>query len=314
MMEYSGEIAAVATAMCWTWTSQFFTLAGQRIGSRSVNKLRILFALILLMLIHFAIEGTLFPMDITWYQFNNLALSGIIGFVIGDALLFEAFVLIGARLSMLIMSLVPIVGAIIAFFVFNEHLTYLKIAGIVITLGGILWVVLARDLNNNNKKTRKYMLGVAFGVGGALCQAVGLIFAKEGMGSEVTPLAGTLIRALIGVAGLWFYVLIRGRALTEFRKMRDIKATKYLALGIIFGPVLGVTLSLYAVKHAQVAVATTLMQLAPVFLIPVLYFIYKEKITLSAIFGTIVAVGGAAILILSNEIQAFFGGIFQGGI
>ncbi|MCD4656195.1 MAG: DMT family transporter [Planctomycetes bacterium] len=310
MMEYSGEIAAVCTAFCWTWTSQFFALAGQRIGSPSVNKLRILFALIILMVIHFIMEGTFFPTDITWYQFNNLALSGFIGFVIGDAILFEAFVLIGARLSMLLMSLVPIIGAIIAFFVFDEHLTYLKIVGVIITLGGILWVVLGRDSNNNNKKSRKYLLGIAFGIGGAICQAVGLIFAKEGMGTDVLPLAGTLIRAIIGVAGLWFYVLVRGRALNEFRKMRDLKATGYLSMGIIFGPVLGVTLSLYAVKHAHVAVATTLMQLAPVFLIPVLYFIYKEKITLSAIIGTIVAVGGAAILILSDTIQVFVEGLF----
>jgi len=308
-MEYTGEIAAVATAMCWAFTSQFFSLSGRRISSPTVNKMRILFALFILSGIHFVLYGNFFPTEITWYQFSNLALSGFIGFVIGDAVLFEAFVLIGARISMLIMSLVPIIGAVIAFFVFDERLTYLKVFGIAVTLVGILWVLLARDTNGVNSNRKKYILGILLALGGAICQAVGMIFAKEGMFADgaanldVAPISGTLIRAIIGVAGLWFYVLIRGRVFSEFRKLKDLKASFYLALGTFFGPVLGVTLSLAAVKYAHVAVAATLMVLAPVFLIPIVYFIYKEKISWSAIFGTIVAVGGAAILILSDEIQ-----------
>ena len=108
-----GEIAAVLTALCWSFNSILFSDAGKRIGSRSVNHLRLWGALVILILIHFFSFNRVIP-QVSAMGTGYLALSGIIGFFIGDAMLFEAYVLIGARMGMLMMTSVPIFSTLLA--------------------------------------------------------------------------------------------------------------------------------------------------------------------------------------------------------
>jgi drug/metabolite transporter (DMT)-like permease len=72
-----------------------------------------------------------------------------------------------------------------------------------------------------------------------------------------------------------------------------------LALGALVGPLLGVSASLLAVQHAEVGVASTLMALPPVIILPISYFGFKEKIGWQAILGTILAIAGVAVLFLA---------------
>ncbi len=51
---------------------------------------------------------------------------GVIGLVVGDALLFQAFVWVGPRLGMLMMSLAPIIAALVARFFLGESLLPLQ--------------------------------------------------------------------------------------------------------------------------------------------------------------------------------------------
>jgi len=66
--------------------------------------------------------------------------------------------------------------------------------------------------------------------------------------------------------------------------------------GALFGPFIGVWLSLVAVQYAYVGIASTLMALPPIFLIPLSWWIFREKISLVAIVGTIIAVIGVALI------------------
>jgi len=79
-------------------------------------------------------------------------------------------------------------------------------------------------------------------------------------------------------------------------KLRDINATSALFGGAFLGPFIGVWLSLVAVKYAHVGIASTLMALPPVFLIPLSRLIFKEKITLRAVIGTGVALMGVTLI------------------
>ena len=45
-----GELAALATAVCWSFTAIFFSYSGRRVGSDVVNRSRLLFALLLLLI------------------------------------------------------------------------------------------------------------------------------------------------------------------------------------------------------------------------------------------------------------------------
>ncbi|MCC6513262.1 MAG: EamA family transporter, partial [Geothrix sp.] len=78
--------------------------------------------------------------------------------------------------------------------------------------------------------------------------------------------------------------------------LRDGRATAFIGLGAVTGPVLGVVLSLIAIAKAPMGVAATLMSLSPVLLLPVSHFVFKEKVGGHAILGTLLALAGAAAL------------------
>jgi drug/metabolite transporter (DMT)-like permease len=126
-----------------------------------------------------------------------------------------------------------------------------------------------------------------------------LVLSKQGMLGGLSPFAGNAIRMLAAVAALWGMTFIQGQANSTFKSSRENPgAVKIIALGALIGPVLGVSASLLAVQHAEIGVASTLMALPPVFLLPISYFFFKERFGWQAIAGTLVAMLGVALLFL----------------
>ena len=139
-----GELAALGTALCWTVTALSFESAGKRIGSLTVNIVRLIMAAALFAVYGWIVRGYAIPVDASGYAWTWLGLSGLVGFVIGDLFLFQAFVDIGARIAMLIYASVPPLTALMARFILDERLTALGILGMVLTVVGIAIVVLRR--------------------------------------------------------------------------------------------------------------------------------------------------------------------------
>lgn len=107
-----GEIAALATSFCCSFTSIQFALAGQRIGSVVVNRIRLILATLYLSPAHLLLYREVWPLQAEAFRWGWLGLSGVVGLVLGDACLFQAFVLISPRRSMLMMTLVPVISRI----------------------------------------------------------------------------------------------------------------------------------------------------------------------------------------------------------
>ena len=297
MDAYTGEMAALGTALCWSFGSCCFTISSKRIGHNYVNQLRLTFALILLTGAHFFIYGRLTPANLTGHHWFWLGISGFVGFVIGDRMLFKSFVLIGPRLGMLLMATVPIFGTIIAWLSLNEALEIKEIIAITVTLSGVSWVILERKYNNTHAEGN-YGLGILCGIGAAFCQALGLILSKKGLGNDFPALSGNIIRVVVSVIIMWTIPFFGEKASVTIKKLADKKATLALLGGSFFGPFAGVWLSLVAVKYAYIGIASTLMALPPIILIPLSYIIFKEKITWGAVIGTVVAIGGVALIFL----------------
>jgi drug/metabolite transporter (DMT)-like permease len=292
-----GEIAALATALLWSCSSILFTFGGRYVGSTILNRTRLIFGLVYLSILHFIIFGKFLPVTSDLNAWLWLGLSGIVGLVLGDSALFQAFVLIGPHLSMLIMTLVPIVSTIFAWFFLHESLTVVKLLGIVCTLIGIIMVLLnKKDTTTLNKK--QFAVGILCGIGGAFGQAIGLILAKKGLANNLPGLSATIIRVSTASLVIWLLTLISGRAKMTIRKIADKKIIWIIALGAFCGPFFGIWMSMVAVKWAYVGVASTIMALPPVFLLPLSHFIFKDKVTNQAIIGTIIAVIGTAIIFI----------------
>ena len=302
MTDFTGEFAGLATSFCWSFTSIFFTLSGRLVGSPVVNRTRLVLALVMVSGVHWATQGTIWPIYAAPERWGWMALSGLIGFVIGDALLFQAFVMIGPRLSMLLLSLNPVMGAILAWILLNETLRSVEIVGIALAVSGVAWVVSDRQNGKSlpNAEPRTYLFGVLFGLGGALGQALGFIASKQGLVGDFPALSGNMIRLIVATAVIWLFTAFSGKVRAGIDAIRaQPKAMRFILGGAIAGPFLGVWFSLIAVQNAPVGIASTLTSLAPVILIPLSYVFFHERITSRALVGTALAIAGTAILFLS---------------
>ena len=298
-MEFIGEIAGLATSFCFAITALIFTATGRMIGSQSTNRMRLLFALVYLMLLNIILFREPLPFTAGSSRWVWLSLSGVIGLSLGDAWLFKSLVLLGPRLGSLLLSLAPIFGAVIAWIFFDETLSILQILGILLALGGIAWVVTSHQQDADSPKghTRQ---GVIFGVLSALAQAVGFVLSKQSMAGNFPPFQANAIRMLAAAIFVWVWALIDGQARTTVENIKTHPKSMWLiSIGALIGPVLGVSSSLLAVQHIKVGVASTLMALPPVIVLPVSYFVFKEKIAWQGVAGTLLAIAGVAVLFLA---------------
>jgi drug/metabolite transporter (DMT)-like permease len=228
-----------------------------------------------------------------------------VGLILGDGSLFHAFLLIGPRKSMVLMTLVPVISTVAAWMLLGEILLPIEIVAILITVGGIAWVVLEKepeqpvDEQVAEDNTRNRILGVLLGIGGATGQALGLVAAKRGLVGDFPALSATMIRMIVAAVVIWLLALIRGRVGPTWQALKDKRARLWIVGGAFIGPFIGVWLSLIAVRTAPVGIASTLMALSPIVLIPFDHWLFGETITTRSIAGTIVALGGAAIIFLT---------------
>lgn len=305
MLNHSGEFIALLTAVFWTITALSFESAGKRIGSLNLNLFRLGLAILLLGVFSYFRRGLFFPVDADIHAITWLALSGLVGFVIGDYLLFQSFIISGARVSMLLMTLAPIFAAIAGWIILGEKLAPKSIIAMLVTLLGIALVIFSRipdssnaTLNGRHKlKLAVPITGVLMAVGAACGQGVGLVLSKYGM-RDYDPFAASHIRVITGFIGfaILFFVLKKWKGIPA--AVKDSKAMSWLLLGTIFGPFLGVSFSLMAVQRTNAGIAQTIMSIVPVLIIPPAILLKKEKVYLREVIGAVIAVLGVALFFI----------------
>ena len=297
-MQYFGELAALSTAICWSFGTILFGYAGRRVGSFAINTIRITLAALLLAAGNLLIEGQILPASYDSHQLLILAISGIIGLTIGDGCYFKSLVILGPRISSLLTASSPIFAVIVAWVFVGQKLGALDLLGITITLAGIGWVILERRSNSFGAQPGSKALGYLLGIGGSLAQAVALTMAKVGMGDNIPPLNASFVRMVSAAIAIWI-IVVATRRLTRIRvALQDSKALTAIGSAAVIGPFFGIWLSLLSVQYTKIGIASTLMATTPLFIIPLVMVIHKERPSVRAIFGTAAAVGGVAIIFL----------------
>jgi drug/metabolite transporter (DMT)-like permease len=295
----TGELAALGAAALWACTALAIEGAARRIGSLTVNLVRLIFGFVFLCLAAWLFRGQPLPLDATRHAWIWLSVSGLVGFVFGDLCLYRAFLVLGPRLSTLMMSLVPPLTALAGWLALGETLTPRDLVGMTLTVGGIAWAVLERKRPVTGSAPTWHVTpgGVALGLGGALGQACGLILSKIGMGTY-NALAATQVRVLAGIAGYALLFSLLGWWPNLRRGVRDRTALGYAALGAFCGPFVAVTLSLIAIRSTVAGVAASIMALTPVLIIPLVVLLRGERVGVGGLAGAVVAVCGVALLFL----------------
>lgn len=314
-----GETAALITAVVFAFTATIFTFAGRMLGSETVNRMRLLLAFLLLTLIHLVLYGAPTPWQAGSARWTWLGLSGVIGLALGDAALFQSFLMIGPRLGMLLMSLAPVLAALLGWVFLGERLEPAHLAGIGLTLAGVTWVVMERrepdklpptpalnpearpvrrlQLPASAQEPRRFSIGLLLGLLAATGQAVGMILAKVGLADGFPPISGNLIRITSAAAFIWMVDALRGKIPASVERLRAHPSSGWLLLaGAVTGPVVGVSFSLLAIQNTSVGVASTLIATTPLFMLPIAFFVFKDRFGWHAIIGTLLSIAGIALL------------------
>ncbi|MGB9747261.1 MAG: DMT family transporter [Bacteroidales bacterium] len=292
-----GEFAALLVAVFWTITALSFEFASIRVGSLAVNIIRLILGFIFLSFFTFFYRGHFFPSDAGAQNWLWLSLSGLIGFVMGDYFLFHSYVIVGSWFSMLVMTLAPALAAFFGWFLLGETMDLKNTAALLLTMGGIVLAMFGKGNGQNKLALNKPVRGIIYAFLGALGQGLGIVLSKKGI-AGYNAFAGTQIRIITAIIG--FSIII---SLT--RKWPDIRqAFSHRAgmtgifIGSFFGPFLGVSFSLLAVSYTKTGIASAIMATVPILLIPPSILLFKRKITVQEIIGSLISIAGIVLFFL----------------
>ena len=312
-MLYAGELISILVACSWTCTALFFEYAGKRIGSLQVNLIRLVFAGVMLGCLLLITSGHFVPAGADTRTWLWMSLSGLVGFVFGDLCLFYSYTLITSRFSQLIMTLAPPFAAVSGFLLLNERTGWMGLLGMAITLTGIAISVLQRSGGKDGNRGLKLHIplrGVLLALGGALGQGLGIVLSKKGMiyyeqslgthdlFSNYIPFAATQMRIITGIIGFTLIIMLSGRGPKLMQALRDTKGMWATFGGSFFGPFLGVSLSLTAVRYTQTGIASTIMATVPILILIPYILIYKQRPKPIEVVGAFLCVLGVACFFL----------------
>jgi drug/metabolite transporter (DMT)-like permease len=311
-MHYLGEIISLLVAVLWTATALFADQASHRIGAMSTNFYRMVFSGILLAGLLWIVIGHPYPAFADGKTWLWMGLSALVGYVFGDFCLFNSYLVIGARFGQLFMTLAPPFAAIAGWALLGETLSWKSWLAMAVTLTGIAISILSRSGEDRHLTLKLPVKGVLLGIGAGLGQGVGLVLSKIGMQHYAAalpadapaafdwamPFASTMIRSLTGMVG-FFVLMALMRKLPELRAaLKNRAGMKFTGLTTLFGPFIGVSLSLMAVQYARAGIASTLMALTPVLILFPYALIYKQRISPKEILGVVVSMTGVALFFL----------------
>ncbi len=296
-MNYLGELAALLTAVFWTVTALAFEAATKRVGTYAVNILRLLMAFVFLGLLNWIRRGSFLPLDASQDAWLWLSLSGLIGFVLGDLFLFASYPLITSRVAMLIMTLVPPLTAIISFLILGERMQWIHLMGMFMVMSGIILTVWNRENKHSARKLQFHPRGILYAFLGSVGQAVGLVLSKLGMG-QYDAFASTHIRIIAGIAGFIVLISVLKKWPHVFKAIRNKEAMSRITLGAFFGPFLGVSFSLLAVQLTLAGIASSIMAIVPVLIIPPAILIFKQKVKPIEWLGAFISVAGVVVFFI----------------
>jgi drug/metabolite transporter (DMT)-like permease len=288
------ELAALGTATCWATTGILASDAIRALGAFHFNLIRQVFVTLLLAGIVLA-SGTLAIPG--WQAVLVLAVSGVVGILLGDTLNFAAVGRLGPRRAGAVFALNAPMAAVLGWLVLGERLGWQAGLGIAVTVAGVALAIMGRPASGAHRLEQVWGglgMGVLFGLGAALGQAAGALMARPYMAGGLDPYVGSLIR--VGASGLAMGVLSALPWAPPRPQEVSGQVLVLTAATALIGLLLGMTLFLYALQGSQTGIIATLSATSPVIILPLLWLRTGQRPTALSWSGGVLAVLGLALI------------------
>ena len=290
-------IFALSAAAIWSLTGLISTRAVRYFGSYNFNFLRLLGIIVLFTpyaYIHWS------PIYFENSIIIAIALSSIIGIVIGDTFLYICLKRLGPRREALLFSIQIPCTILMADIFLNALPNFYQLLGCgLIFFGIIVAIQFNKTIENDDLENIQgnKLVGLYAGIGLAVCQAIGIIIMKPIL-LNTDPITISYLRVLIAAIGmlLSFAFLPKMNLLT---KMKDLKQTSIAILCGLMGMGVGMTLFIIALKNGNPGVVSALSSTMPIMIIPFLWIATKNYSGHLSVLGALITCIGAAIIFLS---------------
>jgi drug/metabolite transporter (DMT)-like permease len=288
------EMAALGTATCWATTGILASDAIRALGPFHFNLIRQGLVALLLAGIVLASGAMALP---DGKGIAVLALSGVVGILLGDTLNFAAVGRLGPRRAGAIFALNAPMAAVLGWLVLGERLGGQAALGIGITVAGVALAIMGRPpqaAHRFEQVSGRLRAGLMFGLLAALGQAAGTLVARPYMAGGLDPYVGSLIR--VGASGLVMGIIATLPIAPPRPKVVTVTTLLLTALTALIGLLLGMTLFLYALKGAQTGIIATLSATSPVIILPLLWLRTGQRPSAKSWAGAALAVAGLALI------------------
>jgi drug/metabolite transporter (DMT)-like permease len=305
-----GGVTGLTTALLWAFSGIAWGIASQRVHSLSVAAIRIVLAGAMVVPIHWIAFGRPWPTNLEWEPLLFLVGSGFMGMAAGDVFYFRGIAILGPRLAMLLSALAPILTTAVAWFAAKETLSVRSIAGILLNVAGVAWVVSEPQGANAWRGERgHFRKGVLFLLISVAFASVSSVLARQGMMPSrrffgegpvpppSDPLQATLIRIAVASVATWAFLPLVGKVRPTIKAMADRKAMLVILVGTIVGPLVGVWTSMSTFKYLPSGIASSLINTSPIFMIPLTSLAFGEKHSFRSLLGTVLAMAGMFLLL-----------------
>lgn len=300
-MQSLGYLAALGAASLWALSGLLTVGPVRQLGAISFNTFRML-CVALFLSIYLAITGLLKLPDngLT----ITLVLSGFIGIYLGDTFLFGSVKRLGPRLAGLLFATNAPISFLIGLYWLEETYILINFIGVaLVTSGVMLALAFRRNAGNHHweQSVGKVGFGIAAGFIAAVCQSIGTFIAFDAMQAGTHPVLATAIRVWVAF-GCLFLTILLSRGLKGFAVYKTLSlsvASRIIASGLL-GMGIGMSLLLWAIKVAPVGIVATLSATTPIIMLPIVWFLTKERPHIASAWAAIAVVIGVSMVFVNN--------------
>lgn len=288
------ELAALGTATCWATTGIIASDAIRVLGAFHFNLARQGFVTLILTGIVLASGSLALPGP---EGVALLALSGLVGILLGDTFNFAAVGRLGPRRAGAVFALNAPMAALLGWLVLGEQLGGQAVLGIAMTVAGVALAILGRPGEGAHRFEQlrgQFRTGLIFGLCAALGQATGALIARPYMAGGLDPYLGSLLR--VGASGLAMGLVATLPFAPNAPAAWPGKVLILTAATAVIGLLLGMTLFLYALQGSQTGIIATLSATSPVIILPLLWLRTGQRPSAKSWAGAGLAVLGLALI------------------
>jgi drug/metabolite transporter (DMT)-like permease len=287
----TGITAALGSAASWAVGSFLFKSLGEVFSPLAMSLSKGVISLVLLG----AVLMVMGPESQGPDSLAMLALSGLLGIALGDTFFFEALSSLGPQPLLVLAVLGQVLTVISAVLFLDESPTLGAWTGVSLVISGVA-VVLRSTLRGDERATR--VRGVGFGLLAVICMCASNLVAKAALREGSDTIAATFIRMAAGSLGVLLLGVTTHRLKAWVSPFSDPRMLRSFLISVVVVTFGGFWLSMVAYKYIPVSIASCLTATEPVFALVLAAVLWKERLSLPLVFGTLATVLGVALICL----------------